>query len=106
MEYLCGGNRRQGAHESIIDERKIASGIFYLFEHLPHANQYVELIVKLNYKIDNYIVQLSGLSCMNYLMRKPLLRIVNCFASGSVELFLTNLGEFWKIFVYILVSRR
>lgn len=35
-------------------------------------------------------------------MRKPLLRIVNCFASGSVELFLHNLADQWKIFFYIL----
>jgi len=103
MEFLCSGNRnRPGQHEIVVDERKIASGIFYLFEHLPHASQYVDLIIKLNTKIDNYIVNLSGLSCMNYLMRRPLLRIVNCFASGSVELFLTNLQDYWRIFLYIL----
>ena len=104
MEVLCGNSRRNQGPEPVVDERKIASGIFYLFEYLPHASQYVDLIIKLNNKIDNTIVQLSGMNCMNYLMRKPLLRIVNCYASGSVELFLTNLKDYAKIFLYVLVN--
>lgn len=99
MEMLAAGNRRQNE----VDDRKIASGIFYLFEHLPHASTYVDVLIKMNTKIDNLIVNLSGLSCLNYLMRKPLLRIVNCFASGSVELFLLNMNDNWKMFFYILV---
>ncbi len=104
METLCSVNRRNQVPDPAVDERKIASGIFYLFEYLPHASQYIDLIIKLNNKIDNTIVQLSGMNCMNYLMRKPLLRIVNCYASGSVELFLTNLKEYTKVFLYVLVK--
>ncbi len=104
METLCSVNRRNQVADPAVDERKIAFGIFYLFEYLPHASQYIDLIIKLNNKIDNTIVQLSGMNCMNYLMRKPLLRIVNCYASSSVELFLTNLKEYTKVFLYVLVK--
>ena len=87
------------------DDKKIASGILYLFEHLPHAGHSVDTIIRLSWKIENCLVLVSGMSHFSKVIRQPLLRIVNTFASHAHEFFLNNLQDFWKIFIYLLVIK-
>lgn len=102
IENFCRPTSRGPYTESGSDERKLAMGILYLFEHLPHAIQSLDTIIKLSQKIENAVVVLNGQQYMANIIRRPLLKIVNSCPSGSINFFTTNLSDSWKTFIAML----